>query len=121
MEDELIDLDADVNDVLPFRVRNPRFLHDLVPRPPEGLGTLYGHNGGNNGVWADMFFRPSNGAGAIVLANGDALPGGGSGARPDPEPPDQSGPQPLNRGVQPEMDFSMFLAMTTRWIWLVPS
>lgn len=40
---------------------------------PEGLGTLYGHNGGDDGVWADMFFRPSNGAGAIVMANGDAL------------------------------------------------
>ena len=40
---------------------------------PEGLGTLYGHNGGDDGVWADMFFRPSNSAGAIVVANGDAL------------------------------------------------
>ncbi|HXJ62895.1 MAG TPA: serine hydrolase [Actinomycetota bacterium] len=40
---------------------------------PDGIGTLYGHNGGDDGVWAEMFFRPRDGSGAIVMANGDAL------------------------------------------------
>lgn len=34
---------------------------------------LFGHQGGDAGVWAEMLFRRSDGAGAIVLANGDAF------------------------------------------------
>lgn len=34
---------------------------------------LFGHQGGDAGVWAEMFFRRSDGAGAVVLANGDAF------------------------------------------------
>jgi len=46
-----------------------------------GIGSLYGHNGGDSGVTTDMWFRRSDGAGAIVLANGDAY--GGYGALKD--------------------------------------
>ena len=34
---------------------------------------LFGHQGGDAGVWAEMFFRRSDGAGAVVLANGDTF------------------------------------------------
>ncbi len=43
-----------------------------------GLGTLYGHNGGDSGVTTDLWFRRSDGAGAVVLANGDAFGGYGA-------------------------------------------
>lgn len=33
--------------------------------------SLLGHNGGNFGVSAEMFFRPSDGVGVILLMNGD--------------------------------------------------
>jgi CubicO group peptidase (beta-lactamase class C family) len=36
---------------------------------------LLGHNGGDSGVNTRMFFRPSDGTGVIVLANGDAWDG----------------------------------------------
>ena len=36
---------------------------------PEGGEALLGHNGGDLGVFADAWFRPSDGAGAVVLAN----------------------------------------------------
>jgi CubicO group peptidase (beta-lactamase class C family) len=33
---------------------------------------LFGHQGGDYGVWSEMLFRRSDGAGAVVVANGDA-------------------------------------------------
>lgn len=55
-----------------------------VPGPWQGLiwyrssgpgGELLGHSGGDSGVATEMWFRRSDGAGAIVLANGDAYGG----------------------------------------------
>jgi CubicO group peptidase (beta-lactamase class C family) len=36
--------------------------------------TLLGHNGGDWGVATQMFYRPADGAGVILLANGDGIP-----------------------------------------------
>jgi CubicO group peptidase (beta-lactamase class C family) len=35
---------------------------------------LMGHNGGNYGVATEMFFRPEDGVGVILLMNGDWTP-----------------------------------------------
>ena len=43
----------------------------------RGADLLLGHNGGDSGVNTRMFFRPRDGVGVIVLANGD---GSGDGA-----------------------------------------
>ena len=62
-----------------------RMLRDQdEPGPWQGLiwyrssgpgGRLLGHGGGDKGVTTEMWFRRSDGAGAIVLANGDAYGG----------------------------------------------
>ena len=36
--------------------------------------TLLGHNGGDMGVTTEMFFRPADGTGVILLMNGDCTP-----------------------------------------------
>ncbi len=55
-----------------------------VPGPWQGLvwyqsagpgGPLVGHGGGDRGVTTEMWFRRSDGSGAVVLANGDAYGG----------------------------------------------
>ena len=38
----------------------------------DGGKTYIGHDGGDLGVATEMFFRPSDGAGVIVFANGEA-------------------------------------------------
>ncbi len=62
-----------------------RMLRDQKePGPWQGLiwyhtagpgGPLVGHGGGDFGVTTEMWFRRSDGAGAVVLANGDAYGG----------------------------------------------
>jgi len=39
------------------------------------LQTLLGHNGGDDGASTDMFYRPDDGIGVIVLTNGDSKAG----------------------------------------------
>lgn len=55
-----------------------------VPGPWQGMvwyqtpgpkGPLVGHSGGDKGVATEMWFRRSDGAGAIILANGDGYGG----------------------------------------------
>jgi CubicO group peptidase (beta-lactamase class C family) len=43
--------------------------------PGPGGRPLVGHGGGDRGVTTEMWFRRSDGAGAVVLANGDAIGG----------------------------------------------
>jgi CubicO group peptidase (beta-lactamase class C family) len=40
---------------------------------PDNAGRVVGHDGGDPGVLTDMYFRPTDDTGVILLANGDAV------------------------------------------------
>lgn len=60
-------------------IDDAQFLVWYAEQRDDGL-TYIGHNGGDRGIYTEMFYRPGDGVGVVLLSNGDVDPDKAGGA-----------------------------------------